>query len=100
MLTLHLSMMLRHGLGSIDHRCWARHMFPPIACRSMQMPQLTQAQANMSDLGLSRLEIEAELLDAMYPDQTSFNIKSREFAFSSGAASLVLRLPELYPESG
>lgn len=49
---------------------------------------------------MSRLEMEVELLDAMYPDQTIFDIKSREFRFLDGTASLLLRLPEGYPASG
>ncbi|KAF1841385.1 uncharacterized protein K460DRAFT_379474 [Cucurbitaria berberidis CBS 394.84] len=48
----------------------------------------------------SRLDTELELLEAMYPDQTSHSAKSREFRFLDGAASLLLRLPETYPESG
>ncbi|CAO2657716.1 Nn.00g038420.m01.CDS01 [Neocucurbitaria sp. VM-36] len=54
----------------------------------------------MSDEESSRLEAELGLLDAMYPSQTSYTPKSREFRFSDGTASLLLRLPETYPESG
>jgi hypothetical protein len=54
----------------------------------------------MSDEGPSRLETELELLQAMYPDQTHYAPKSREFKFSDSHASLLLRLPESYPEAG
>ncbi|KAJ4373835.1 hypothetical protein N0V83_002574 [Neocucurbitaria cava] len=54
----------------------------------------------MSDQEPSRLETELELLEAMYPDQTSYSTKSREFRFSDATASLTLRLPETYPEAG
>ncbi|KAF2659214.1 hypothetical protein K491DRAFT_712745 [Lophiostoma macrostomum CBS 122681] len=46
-----------------------------------------------------RLEMELQLLEAMYPDQTQFDARSRDFKFSDGAAVLQLRLPDTYPES-
>jgi hypothetical protein len=55
----------------------------------------------MSDHGPTRLETELELLEAMYPNQTHYGPKSRELKFShDNHASLLLRLPELYPELG
>jgi hypothetical protein len=55
----------------------------------------------MSDGGPSRLETELQLLEAMYPDQTHYDPKSRELTFSQpDHASLLLRLPESYPETG
>ena len=55
---------------------------------------------NMSTQDMSRLEMELELLEAMYPDQTQYSIKSREFKFTQDSSSLVLRLPESYPDAG
>jgi hypothetical protein len=54
----------------------------------------------MSDEGPTRLETELELLEAMYPDQTHYSSKSCEFKFSDSHATLLLRLPESYPEAG
>ncbi|KAH7381623.1 hypothetical protein BKA66DRAFT_120488 [Pyrenochaeta sp. MPI-SDFR-AT-0127] len=54
----------------------------------------------MSGPEMDRLEMEMELLEAMFPDQTTLNIKSREFRFSDGTASLLLRLPQGYPATG
>ncbi|KAL1797030.1 hypothetical protein ACET3X_005570 [Alternaria dauci] len=55
----------------------------------------------MSDHGPTRLETELELLEAMYPEQTHHDPKSRELKFSHDShASLLLRLPERYPELG
>ncbi|KAF1947178.1 hypothetical protein EJ02DRAFT_417774 [Clathrospora elynae] len=55
----------------------------------------------MTDEEPARLETELELLEAMYPDQTHYDEKSREFKFSDEShASLLLRLPEKYPQSG
>ncbi|CAN9182070.1 unnamed protein product [Alternaria alternata] len=55
----------------------------------------------MSDHGPTRLETELELLEAMYPNQTHYGPKSRELKFShDNHASLLLRLPESYPELG
>ncbi|KAH7126613.1 hypothetical protein B0J11DRAFT_433357 [Dendryphion nanum] len=48
----------------------------------------------------SRLAMELELLEAMYPDQTTYSARSRDFKYNSHAALLHLRLPELYPEAG
>ena len=52
------------------------------------------------DQGPTRLETELELLNAMYPDQTHYDPKSRELKFSGDGASLLLRLPDTYPEAG
>ncbi|RMZ72217.1 DUF-domain-containing protein [Pyrenophora seminiperda CCB06] len=52
------------------------------------------------DQGPTRLETELELLNAMYPNQTQYDPKSRELKFSGDGASLLLRLPDTYPESG
>ena len=52
------------------------------------------------DHGPRRLETELELLNAMYPHQTHYDPKSRELKFSADNVSLLLRLPESYPESG
>lgn len=47
----------------------------------------------------TRLAMELELLEAMYPNQTKFHPASQDFKFhTSQAASLHLRLPEVYPE--
>jgi hypothetical protein len=55
----------------------------------------------MSDQEPTRLEMELELLEAMYPGQTHYYSKSREFKFSDDShASLLLRLPDAYPETG
>ncbi|KAG9187874.1 hypothetical protein G6011_05745 [Alternaria panax] len=55
----------------------------------------------MSDHGPTRLETELELLEAMYPHQTHYDPKSRELNFSHDRhASLLLRLPDSYPEIG
>lgn len=48
----------------------------------------------------SRLAIELELLEAMYPAQISYDPKSRDLKLSDQSALLHLRLPELYPEIG
>jgi hypothetical protein len=54
----------------------------------------------MSDHEPSRLELEIELLNAMYPEQASYSPKARELKFTQDGALLQLRLPESYPESG
>ncbi|KAF3050758.1 hypothetical protein E8E11_009535 [Didymella keratinophila] len=48
----------------------------------------------------SRLENEIELLTAMYPEQATYSPKSRELIFTQDHATLHLRIPEAYPESG
>jgi hypothetical protein len=48
----------------------------------------------------SRLELELELLDAMYPDQAIYTPKAREIKFTQDGAVLQIRLPETYPDSG
>jgi hypothetical protein len=53
----------------------------------------------MSGDNESRLATELELLNAMYPDQIDFNLRSRDFKFSSESALLHLRLPEHYPSN-
>jgi hypothetical protein len=54
----------------------------------------------MSEQGLSRLEHEIELVNAMYPEQANYNSKTRELKFTQDGATVQLRLPESYPESG
>lgn len=54
----------------------------------------------MSEENGSRLELELDLLQAMYPEQVEWNIKSRELKFMDQAATLHLRLPDTYPEAG
>ncbi|KAF2793254.1 hypothetical protein K505DRAFT_362140 [Melanomma pulvis-pyrius CBS 109.77] len=54
----------------------------------------------MSQPDGSRLAMELELLEAMYPGQISYDPKSRDFKFADQSALLHLRLPELYPEMG
>lgn len=48
----------------------------------------------------SRLDNEIELLTAIYPDQANYAPKSRELKFTQEHATLQLRIPETYPESG
>lgn len=54
----------------------------------------------MANQDASRLEMELELLQAMYPDQFHYDIPSRELKFIQGVSSLHLRLPESYPGTG
>jgi hypothetical protein len=54
----------------------------------------------MSDHEPSRLDMEVELLGAMYPEQATYDSKARELKFTQEGAILQLRLPESYPESG
>lgn len=54
----------------------------------------------MLDHEPSRLEMEVELLEAMYPEQAAYDLKARELKFTQVGAVLQLRLPESYPESG
>jgi hypothetical protein len=54
----------------------------------------------MSEHEPSRLEMEIELLNAMYLEQVSYSSKARELKFTQDGALLQLRLPESYPESG
>ncbi|KAH9868190.1 hypothetical protein J1614_007262 [Plenodomus biglobosus] len=54
----------------------------------------------MANQDASRLELELELLQAMYPDQFHYDIPSRELKFTQGVSSLHLRLPESYPGAG
>jgi hypothetical protein len=54
----------------------------------------------MSEHEPSRLETELELLDAMYPEQASYTSKARELKYTQDGATLQLRIPESYPESG
>jgi hypothetical protein len=54
----------------------------------------------MSEQESSRLELEIELINAMYPEQADYNPKSRELKFTQDGATVQLRLPESYPESG
>ena len=43
-----------------------------------------------------RLAAEVALLESMYPDQAAFNPKSQELMYTTGIASLQLRLPDSY----
>ncbi|KAF2867082.1 hypothetical protein BDV95DRAFT_503389 [Massariosphaeria phaeospora] len=54
----------------------------------------------MSEHDNSRLALELELLEAMYPGQVEYKTRSRDVKFTDGLAQLHLRLPELYPDSG
>jgi hypothetical protein len=47
----------------------------------------------------SRFTMELELLEAMYPEQVTYEAKSRDLKFTAdGGALLQLRIPEKYPE--
>ncbi|KAF2021630.1 hypothetical protein BU24DRAFT_24355 [Aaosphaeria arxii CBS 175.79] len=48
----------------------------------------------------SRLSMELELLEAMYPSQTVFDSRSRDFKYTDSSSLLHLRLPEHYPSEG
>lgn len=54
----------------------------------------------MTEQDPSRLDNEIELLTAIYPDQATYSRKSREIKFTQDHASLHLRIPDTYPESG
>ncbi|KAF2625980.1 hypothetical protein BU25DRAFT_371200 [Macroventuria anomochaeta] len=54
----------------------------------------------MSEEDPSRLDNEIELLTAIYPDQAIYTPKSRELKFIQEHATLQLRIPDTYPESG
>lgn len=54
----------------------------------------------MSNEEPSRLDNEIELLIAIYPDQATYTPKSRELRFAQDHATLQLRIPDAYPESG
>ncbi|KAF2106444.1 hypothetical protein BDV96DRAFT_617330 [Lophiotrema nucula] len=54
----------------------------------------------MTETDGSRLELELGLLQAMYPDQIDYNARSRDLKYLDQPATLHLRLPERYPESG
>lgn len=54
----------------------------------------------MSEEENSRLDNEIELLIAIYPDQATYSPKSRELKFVQDHATLHLRIPDTYPESG
>ncbi|KAH8719425.1 hypothetical protein GQ44DRAFT_829309 [Phaeosphaeriaceae sp. PMI808] len=54
----------------------------------------------MSEHGPSRLQMELELLYAMYPEQVSYIPKACQLKFTHHGSLLQLRLPELYPEYG
>ncbi|KAF2731043.1 hypothetical protein EJ04DRAFT_499452 [Polyplosphaeria fusca] len=47
-----------------------------------------------------RLESELSLLEAMYHNQTQFDVRTYDFKFVDRTALLHLRLPEKYPEEG
>ncbi|KAF1970903.1 hypothetical protein BU23DRAFT_581860 [Bimuria novae-zelandiae CBS 107.79] len=54
----------------------------------------------MSHNDESRLAMELELLEAMYPEQIGYDAKSRALKFTAEGAMLELRIPDSYPESG
>ncbi|KAH7405721.1 hypothetical protein DE146DRAFT_421589 [Phaeosphaeria sp. MPI-PUGE-AT-0046c] len=54
----------------------------------------------MAEPEASRLDMEVEIIGAMYPEQASYDKKARELKFTHEGALLQLRLPESYPESG
>jgi len=55
----------------------------------------------MSQPEESRLEMELELLRAMYPEQITYDSRSRDLKFSlEGSSALELRIPGRYPGSG
>ncbi|KAF1934383.1 uncharacterized protein M421DRAFT_415416 [Didymella exigua CBS 183.55] len=54
----------------------------------------------MSDETPSRLENEIELLTAIFPDQATYCPRSRELKFIQDQATLHLRIPDSYPDSG
>ncbi|KAF2034539.1 hypothetical protein EK21DRAFT_56625 [Setomelanomma holmii] len=54
----------------------------------------------MSEPQPGRLDMELELLVAMYPDQISYSPEARELKFTQEGATLQLRLPDTYPDSG
>lgn len=54
----------------------------------------------MSEEDPSRLDNEIELLTAIYPDQATYSPKSQELKFTQDHATLHLRVPDTYPESG
>jgi hypothetical protein len=54
----------------------------------------------MSEEEPSRLDNEIELLIAIYPEQASYSSKNRELKFTQDHATLQLRIPDTYPESG
>ncbi|KAJ4384317.1 hypothetical protein N0V86_001164 [Didymella sp. IMI 355093] len=54
----------------------------------------------MSEEEPSRLDNEIELLTAIYPDQATYTSKSRELRFTQDHATLQLRIPDTYPDSG
>jgi hypothetical protein len=53
----------------------------------------------MAGSDASRLAIELELLQAMYPEQIEYSSRSRDFKYAADSALLHLRLPETYPEA-
>lgn len=71
--------------------------------RLLSAPQIRRRMLGsfiMSAQEASRLEMELELLGAMYPEQACYDSKARELKYTQDGASLQLRLPELYPDSG
>jgi hypothetical protein len=53
----------------------------------------------MSQPDESRLSLELDLLQAMYPDQIEFKLRGRDLKFTEQSALLHLRLPEEYPDA-
>ena len=54
----------------------------------------------MSQEDEDRFTMELELLEAMYPEQITYDARSRDLRFTVDGALLELRIPETYPESG
>lgn len=63
------------------------------------VPHATTAEI-MSQPDGSRLTLELELLEAMYPGQIDYDAKSRDMKFAVSSALLQLRLPDGYPDAG
>ena len=53
----------------------------------------------MCQIDNSRFEMELQLLEAMYPEQITYDRRSGDLAFSDASGQLQLRIPELYPEA-
>ena len=52
----------------------------------------------MDDENDTRVENEYALLEAMYPEEVNYNLKSRELLYSHAGSALLVRLPDSYPE--
>lgn len=51
----------------------------------------------MDDGNATRTENEISLLEAMYPEEVLYTVKSKEIQYSQSGSSLLLRLPDSYP---